>query len=368
MDDSRIHRAFDLLRDGKSDEATLLLSEIVSGPSGSEDSRSVVTAHFLLGFAASQTYWRAGSPGAERTIPPEVHEQVIQHITAFLDDSDRDRCLVTDEEGTRLTFGEPNVFEGKLLGNGELRLFSGWTEAFSRWAVFPDFGKQTAPYRDDISFALDRRSLAFHLSGRPFEAARDLQTALKRSLWSDRANELYGVVSEYYPNRPDDPRVSHLQGWIGWLLFDAGEYAEAADYLAACHAAMRPDDERAMQDDISPEEAKLRTWYDFVCGGYEATATHAFWEIGDWSDGGLTPSQSLHRGSDGFLLRLALSLSVNNRYADARRHAESCVTISPSWYEAVTLRDALKDEPHLVMDVARNILDGFRSDKEHGRG
>lgn len=365
MDDSRIHRAFDLLRDGESDEAKLLLHDATSGPSDSEDSRSVPIAHFLLGFAASQTYWRAGSPGAERTVSPAVHDQVIRHLTAFLDDPNRDRCLITDGEGTRLTFDEPNVFNGSL--NVESGIVAGWTEVFSRWAVFPDFGRQTAPFRDDISLALDRRALAFHLSGHPLDAARDLQMALKRSLWADRAKELHGVVSEYYPNRPGDPRVSHLRGWIGWLLFDAGEYAEAADYLAACDAAMQPDDERAKQDDISPEEAKLRTWYDFLCGGYEATETHAFWEIGDWCDG-LTPSQSLHRGSDGFLLRLALTLCVTNRFADALPHAECCVTISPSWYEAVTLRDVLKDEPHLVIDVATNILDGFRSDKEHGRG
>lgn len=360
MPNHPIHQAWTLLREGRFQDALPLLDEIVSVPAGDRDGESVTIAHFLLGFVASRVYWPdRGSPGAARPYPPEVHQQVIRHFTAFLDHPDRDRCLVMAEGETCLNLGEPETYEGRLLLN----------EFHNRWAAFPDFGRASVLRRDDISLALDRRALAYHLTGRPLDAAHDLQAALKWADWTHDGIRRMQIVEEYYEERPDDPRTANLQGWIGWLLFDAGEYSEAATYLAACHAAMQPDDKLAEEEGITKELAKLRTWFDFICGGYYSHGhVHAFWEIGEWEGNGFGPTQSLAEGADGFLFRLGLSLLLAGRDKEALPHLDECVAISPTWGDAKVVRDLASTDPEEAKKVAEVILAKFHTEQEANRG
>lgn len=266
MSDPRINDAYELIQTGNSDQAISLLREVTESSLDVQDSFGVVVAHFLLGFMASKTYWRAEKsvigtqPGSLRPYPTEVQEQVIRHFTAFLEHTERDRCLVRDDYGLRLNVGiseEPD--EGPIQW-----IHPTDSSYYARWAAFPDFGRSTVSKRDDISLALDRRALAFHLSNRPLEAARDLQAALERSDWTQVRVERQRIVNEYYPVSFGTPQNANLQGWIGWLLFDGGEFAEAAKYLEACHQFMQPDDVMAEEEGISKEWAKLMTWFDFT--------------------------------------------------------------------------------------------------------
>jgi tetratricopeptide (TPR) repeat protein len=336
--DNPIHRAIIDFREYRWDAAVPLLTQIASDQAGTHNSESVIAAHFLLGVEASRAYWSGVHADMDSSVPGSAHGQVIRHFTAFLDHPNRDQHLtVDDERNARL----------RILCDGEGRPHQ-LPALDGHWAVFPDHGADDwSRHPDDLVLALERRAMAHFACGRQLDAARDLVAAKARYPWLRMS--------------------SWLSGWIGWLLFNGGEYAEAAESLDHCYFYMEPDEERAERDGISPEEAKLKSWYDDVCGGYGGSKNHALMAIGH-GENGLNPTQSLNGGSDGFLFRLGLSLLLAGREQEALPHLAACLTISPMWSDAKAVLDLAENDPAEAKRVAKVILEKFRSETEASRG
>ncbi|OYW19284.1 MAG: hypothetical protein B7Z55_09150 [Planctomycetales bacterium 12-60-4] len=312
-------------------------------------------AHLLLGLHYDGKFWGDGFPvkAALSEAEANVTVEVIDHFTAFLHSSVRPcfRLLVGDEE---IELPDQSKEWWAAFGFDMQGLYNGMLSD----PRIPLCGENLKEI-DLIGVALDRRALAYYLSGNPKNAADSLAAALVspsvERWWEDRS-------------RVD---LTRLLGWIGWLYFDAGNFAKAAAFLQRCF------DELPHQPDegSSPVTAAfVRLVEMYMLGGNDGFEwRHAIAEIGNIdSYGDFLPTGTLDRGCDAFLLRLAISHAATGDFQKAMNAADLCVKFGepledvqfevyqdfkPTPYpEARLLRAALgvklSQEDHVLTDLA----------------
>lgn len=263
-----------------------------------------VVAHFLMGLHHSDLFWKDGFPMKSELSASErlAAEKVVEHFTAFL------------QAATRPCFGLSVAGEEIELPD----LSKNW------WATFGvDWGAHDAGRSENrvlltgesdeidlVGVAMDRLALAHYVLGEPALAADSLVAA--------------SVLpsSDYWHRGSVD--LTRLHGWIGWLFFDAGDFAKAAAYLQRCFDELRgqPD------EGSSPVTAAfVRLAEMYMYGGNDGVDwRHAIADAGNVEAyGDFLPSGTLNRGCDAFLLRLAVAHAATGDLQKAMDAADMCV-------------------------------------------
>lgn len=264
-------------------------------------------AHFLLGLHYGGGFWGDGFPvkAALSEAEANVTVEVIDHFTAFLNSSNRPcfRLTVGDEwiELSDLnkewwaTFGfDLNGFYNGMLSDPRIPLCG-----------------ENLNEIDLIGVALDRLALAYYLSGDPKNAADSLAAAL------------VSPSAEFWWEYPSQADVTRLLGWIGWLYFDAGDFAKAAAFLQRCFDEL-PHQSDEGSSPVTAAFVRLTEMYMYG-GNWHWEWRHAIADAGDHEV--FLPTGTLDRGCDAFLLRLAISHAAIGNFQNAMDAADLCVKI-----------------------------------------
>lgn len=292
------------------DESAAKLEGLLGSLKPGEQTEWFPAAHFLLGLHYGSDFWGDGFPvkAALSEAEANVTAEVIDHFTAFLKSSNRPcfRLMVGDKE-----IELPNLSKDWWAAFGfDLNGFYSGTLSDPRIPLCGETPKEI----DQIGVALDRLALAYYLSGDSKNAADSLAEALVSPSaewwWEDRS-------------RVD---LTRLHGWIGWLYFDAGDFAKAAAFMQRCFDELphHPD------EGSSPVTAAfVRLVEMYMYGGNDGFEwRHAIADAGSVEAyGDFLPTGTLDRGCDAFLLRLAISHAAIGDFQKAMDAADLCVKI-----------------------------------------